>query len=681
MALPIGVQKVTVHIGNSFAVAGTEATITGTISPIFGGTVKRAIWQATGGALSSVVEKFESIDGGEAFVQVPDPHQAGWVVPETGADGQTLYRAISDWGYRVDAVARFPGGGGETITKTFKVAPGQTSVDLDLVADGQVVSGVQGPYVPAGGTYPVQQVELTEDIPDYTLPLDAPLDQVITVVFTQGGAGGHTVTFGGQPVTVDLTAGAVTAVEFVPTGAGYVVRYPVTTDALAALAATEARPVGSWQFVPPALHRLDAALAKATSAASVVVGLGDSLFESLSSSTYALSIPGRASGALQALAGVSGSTVAFIPAAWPTEGEPLAPQDMIPTTTGTVTKSTGASGALGPARKSILLAPAATLTFQPVICTGYDIIYSAAVSSNQSFTYDHGEGAVSVSASTTRTTLTALASAGDTTLNVAAVPSDWYPGAQLILNPAGPVEYAHILSIAGLSVTLKSGLASTWAAGTSVGAHGNGGYVKQVRGLVTAARSVVLTAVTNATIEGIRYFNGDEAAGIQWINAGHAGIRADQLKRTGNTDRSFDYIGQLAPAAIFCDLMINDSGVKTPSQMVTNLTTLRSDVNAAVVARGGQIPSWVQVIPYEVDPINTRYQGASWASYVDALYAWAKADTSGPGGESGIHIVDLGRRMPRSDLSASFYVADRIHPTDAGAAEFVHWLFRGLPVA
>ena len=43
MALPIGVQKVTVHIGNSFAVAGTEAAISGTISPIFGGTVRRAI--------------------------------------------------------------------------------------------------------------------------------------------------------------------------------------------------------------------------------------------------------------------------------------------------------------------------------------------------------------------------------------------------------------------------------------------------------------------------------------------------------------------------------------------------------------------------------------------------------------------------------------------------------------
>lgn len=227
MALPIGVQKVTVHIGNSFAVAGTEAAISGTISPIFGGTVRRAIWQATGGALSSVTERFESIDGGEAFVQVPDPHQAGWLVPETGADGQTLHRAISDWGYRVDAVARFPGGGQEAITKTFKIAPGQTSVDLDLVADGQVVSGVQGPYVPAGGAYPVQHVELTEDIPDYTLPLDAPLDQVVTVVFTQDGTGGHTVTYGGAPVTVDTTAGAVTTVELHPTGSGFVVRYPV----------------------------------------------------------------------------------------------------------------------------------------------------------------------------------------------------------------------------------------------------------------------------------------------------------------------------------------------------------------------------------------------------------------------------------------------------------------------
>ena len=436
-----------------------------------------------------------------------------------------------------------------------------------------------------------------------------------------------------------------------------------------------------WQFTPPALHRLDAAMAKATSKPAVVLGLGDSLFEGASASIYANSIPGRASAALQARLGLNGSGTAFIPAAWPGEGGTTPfPVDMVPTTTGTVTKATGASASLGPARKNLQMSAGATVTFKPVVCTGYDIVYGGAISSNQSFTYNHGDGATSVSTSTTRTTLTAQANSGATTIAVAAVPSDWFPGAQILLNPAGPVEYAYIQSISGLNVTLKAGLASTWASGTAVGAHSMGGYVKQVRGLTAASRSVTITAATTTTIEGIRYYNGDEAAGIQWINAGHGGIRADQLKSTGNTDRSFDYIGALAPAAVVCDLLINDSGVQTPSQFIANLTQLRSDVNAAITARGGQVPSWVQVIPYEVDPANPRYQGAAWSAYVDAIYAWAKADTSGPGGASGIHVIDLGRRMPRSDQSATYYNADKIHPTDAGAAEFINWTFRGFPI-
>ena len=70
--------------------------------------------------------------------------------------------------------------------------------------------------------YPVQQVALTGNLA-YALPIDAPNDQVVSVVFTQDGTGGHTVTYGGAPVTVDLTAGASTLVEVWPSGA---VTYP-----------------------------------------------------------------------------------------------------------------------------------------------------------------------------------------------------------------------------------------------------------------------------------------------------------------------------------------------------------------------------------------------------------------------------------------------------------------------
>ena len=77
----------------------------------------------------------------------------------------------------------------------------------------------------ARGAYPVQQVTLTGNLA-YTLPVDAPADQVISVVFTQDATGGHTVTYDDQPVTVDLAAGATTQIELRPTGSGWAVAYP-----------------------------------------------------------------------------------------------------------------------------------------------------------------------------------------------------------------------------------------------------------------------------------------------------------------------------------------------------------------------------------------------------------------------------------------------------------------------
>ena len=72
----------------------------------------------------------------------------------------------------------------------------------------------------------VEQVTLTASLA-YTLPVGTPAGVVHRVVFTQT-TGGHTVTYGGQPVTVDLTAGASTTVDLHPVGAGYAIRYPVT---------------------------------------------------------------------------------------------------------------------------------------------------------------------------------------------------------------------------------------------------------------------------------------------------------------------------------------------------------------------------------------------------------------------------------------------------------------------
>ena len=106
------------------------------------------------------------------------------------------------------------------------------------------------------GAYPVQQVTLTGNLA-YTLPAGAPTDQVIGVVFTQDATGGHTVTYGGQPVTVDTTAGAQAEVELWPNGtATRTVVYPGaitlpssgdgTSGPLASFSTLPASPV-QWQ--------------------------------------------------------------------------------------------------------------------------------------------------------------------------------------------------------------------------------------------------------------------------------------------------------------------------------------------------------------------------------------------------------------------------------------------------
>ena len=93
---------------------------------------------------------------------------------------------------------------------TQRLAPGP----LQAIADGLTELGWGAG---TGTSYPVQQVTLTGNLA-YTLPAGAPADQVISVVFTQDATGGHTVTYGGQPVSVDPAPGASTEVEFWPGG-------------------------------------------------------------------------------------------------------------------------------------------------------------------------------------------------------------------------------------------------------------------------------------------------------------------------------------------------------------------------------------------------------------------------------------------------------------------------------
>ena len=120
----------------------------------------------------------------------------------------------------------------------------------------------------------VDQITLTGDLV-LTLPVGRPAGQVYRCAITQDGVGGHTVTYGGQPVAVALGAGAATTIELVPVGAGYVVRYPApgpagginvtaygatgdgVTNDTAAFAAAVAAAGGATITVPAGSYLLD----------------------------------------------------------------------------------------------------------------------------------------------------------------------------------------------------------------------------------------------------------------------------------------------------------------------------------------------------------------------------------------------------------------------------------------
>ena len=98
----------------------------------------------------------------------------------------------------------------------------------------------------------VEQVTLTAPLA-YTLPVGTPAGVVHRVVFTQDGTGGHTVTYGGSPVTVGTTAGASTLVELWPNGtAARAVVYPAAEPDAAWWAAWQAMASGTYLVPDPA---------------------------------------------------------------------------------------------------------------------------------------------------------------------------------------------------------------------------------------------------------------------------------------------------------------------------------------------------------------------------------------------------------------------------------------------
>lgn len=134
---PPGVTTALVTAGTAIDFAGSPArTITVKVTPILGGTAKSITHEATGGDMGISVLNYSSDDTGVVSFELPHTDQPGWL------DG--MQRPVTGWAYKAEVTITLPGGTLNKI-KNFTIPSGQEHVDLDRIADGQVLLGVNAP--------------------------------------------------------------------------------------------------------------------------------------------------------------------------------------------------------------------------------------------------------------------------------------------------------------------------------------------------------------------------------------------------------------------------------------------------------------------------------------------------------------------------------------------------------
>lgn len=134
---PPGVTTALVTAGTAIDFAGSPArTISVKVTPSLGGMAKSITHEATGGDMGISVLSYSSDDTGVVSFELPHTDQPGWV------DG--MQRPVPGWAYKADITINLPGG---TLNKTknFTIPSGQDHIDLDRIADGQIILGVTAP--------------------------------------------------------------------------------------------------------------------------------------------------------------------------------------------------------------------------------------------------------------------------------------------------------------------------------------------------------------------------------------------------------------------------------------------------------------------------------------------------------------------------------------------------------
>lgn len=128
MPLPAGIDTCTVTMSVPLDALGRLATsVVGTVRPD-----RYLVWQATGEPILPIGAKLPEPSGGLVTMTLPTTNQSGILDSEGNA--------VADWSYRIEYTVRFANRQKTTLTKPFQIDQALTSLDLDSVPFGNVVT-------------------------------------------------------------------------------------------------------------------------------------------------------------------------------------------------------------------------------------------------------------------------------------------------------------------------------------------------------------------------------------------------------------------------------------------------------------------------------------------------------------------------------------------------------------
>ncbi|MGG7653493.1 phage upper tail fiber protein [Kocuria rosea] len=137
MAYPAGTTLARISVGGVIDTFGDDASVSVTVTPVYGGQVTHLVHAATGIVMIPTTRTFDGGPGGEATFDVPHTDLPGWLGPGGVPAPQ--------WAYRVVVTARDTTGKAVTFEKTINAPQAQTGTqDFDLIPAGTPVDPING---------------------------------------------------------------------------------------------------------------------------------------------------------------------------------------------------------------------------------------------------------------------------------------------------------------------------------------------------------------------------------------------------------------------------------------------------------------------------------------------------------------------------------------------------------